>query len=306
MDLSAFESDNTGSCRVSSPVPVSCLKEPVALGVDEAGRGPVLGPMVYGICYCLVSKKSALEKIKVADSKTLSEKEREQLFEQLNGEASSFVGWALQILSPNYISTCMQRRTKYNLNALSHDAAIDLIQHAIDTGVNVQEVFVDTVGPADKYQQKLSARFPGISVTVSAKADALFPVVSAASICAKVARDRCISRWKFVENLDDAAASVAADVGSGYPNDPKTKSWLRSYCDPVFGFPQLVRFSWSTATTLLQELATPVTWDDDEDGEGGDLSTPSVMSFFSKKNQASTPETHRYFRDRSLVPFSDI
>lgn len=48
------------------------------------------------------------------------------------------------------------------------------------------QVFVDTVGPAEKYEQKLSHLFPGIEVAVRPKADSLFPVVSAASICAKV------------------------------------------------------------------------------------------------------------------------
>ncbi|MEQ2180484.1 Ribonuclease H2 subunit A [Goodea atripinnis] len=47
------------------------------------------------------------------------------------------------------------------------------------------QVYVDTVGPAEKYEVKLSQRFPGIKVTVRPKADSLFPVVSAASICAK-------------------------------------------------------------------------------------------------------------------------
>lgn len=48
------------------------------------------------------------------------------------------------------------------------------------------KVFVDTVGPPESYQKRLQQRFPGIEVTVTAKADALYPAVSAASICAKV------------------------------------------------------------------------------------------------------------------------
>lgn len=59
-------------------------------------------------------------------------------------------------------------------------------------GSGFLQVFVDTVGPADKYEEKLSKLFPGIEVTVRPKADSLFPVVSAASICAKVSNHKPI------------------------------------------------------------------------------------------------------------------
>ncbi|XP_011850313.1 PREDICTED: ribonuclease H2 subunit A isoform X5 [Mandrillus leucophaeus] len=185
MDLSELERDNTGRCRLSSPVPAACHKEPCVLGVDEAGRGPVLGPMVYAICYCPLSHLADLEALKVADSKTLLESERERLFAKME-ENRDFVGWALDVLSPNLISTSMLGRVKYNLNSLSHDTATGLIQYALDQGVNVTQVFVDTVGMPETYQARLQQSFPGIEVTVKAKADALYPVVSAASICAKV------------------------------------------------------------------------------------------------------------------------
>ncbi|XP_010591588.1 ribonuclease H2 subunit A isoform X6 [Loxodonta africana] len=213
MDLSDLERNNTGRCRLSSPVPAVCRKEPCVLGVDEAGRGPVLGPMVYAICYCPLSRLADLEALKVADSKTLSESERDRLFAKMK-EDRDFVGWALDVLSPNLISTSMLGRVKYNLNSLSHDTAAGLVQYALDRSVKVTQVFVDTVGLPEKYQERLQQRFPGIEVTVKAKADALYPVVSAASICAKVARDQAVRSWQFVEKLQD----VDADYGSGYPN----------------------------------------------------------------------------------------
>ncbi|XP_061685364.1 ribonuclease H2 subunit A isoform X1 [Syngnathoides biaculeatus] len=300
MDTSAFDADNSVSCRLASVIPDICKTEDCCLGIDEAGRGPVLGPMVYGICFCPISKKEDLKSLNVADSKTLSEAERENLFQQLD-DAKSFVGWALHILSPNTISTSMLQRTKCNLNTLSHDTAIGLIQFALAGGVQLKEVFVDTVGPAEKYEEKLSKLFPGIDVTVRPKADSLFPVVSAASICAKVARDHVVKNWNFSEDLGD----VDTEYGSGYPNDPKTKAWLLKYLDPVFGYPQFVRFSWSTAQTLIDGKAVTVHWDDDEeDGEKAAqrLANRSVLSYFGSPGGASdkTRQAHRFFAERRL------
>uniref|UniRef100_A0A8C3NII9 Ribonuclease n=1 Tax=Geospiza parvula TaxID=87175 RepID=A0A8C3NII9_GEOPR len=255
MALSALQRDPASGGRFASAVPGPCRARPCALGVDEAGRGPVLGPMVYAVCYCPEDKLQELEALGVADSKTLSEAERERRFGLLEA-AGDWVGWALQVLPPAHISACMQQRAKYNLNELSHDTATELIQFVLDSGVQVAQVFVDTVGPADKYEAKLRGRFPGLGVTVRPKADALFPAVSAASICAKVARDRAVLHWNFVEDLGDPDR----DDGSGYPNDPKTKEWLRRNLEPVFGFPQLVRFSWGTAQALLQRGGVPVQW----------------------------------------------
>uniref|UniRef100_A0A8C0TS61 Ribonuclease n=3 Tax=Canis lupus familiaris TaxID=9615 RepID=A0A8C0TS61_CANLF len=293
MDFSELDRDNTGRCRLSSPVPAVCRQEPCVLGVDEAGRGPVLGPMVYAICYCPLSRLGDLEALKVADSKTLSESERDRLFVKMEKDRD-FVGWALDVLSPNLISTSMLGRVKYNLNSLSHDTATGLVQYALDQGVKVAQVFVDTVGLPETYQERLQQRFPGIEVTVKAKADALYPVVSAASICAKVARDQAVKSWHFVEKLQD----LDADYGSGYPNDPKTKAWLRKHVEPVFGFPQFVRFSWRTAQSILEKEAEGVIW---EDSLTGDQEGPGrIMSYFSKGPRTHPRLPHRYFQERGL------
>ncbi|KAK7797152.1 hypothetical protein U0070_020291 [Myodes glareolus] len=340
MDLSELERDNTGRCRLSSPVPAVCLKEPCVLGVDEAGRGPVLGPMVYAICYCPLSRLTDLEGLKVADSKTLTENERERLFAKME-EDGDFVGWALDILSPNLISTSMLGRVKYNLNSLSHDTAAGLIQYALDQGVNVTQVFVDTVGMPETYQARLQQRFPGIEVTVKAKADSLFPVVSAASIfakvsilpakahsqhlpcvgtgktpmrketlnyflpCLQVARDQAVKNWQFVESLQD----LDSDYGSGYPNDPKTKAWLRKHVDPVFGFPQFVRFSWSTAQAILEKEAESVTWFVEDSAAEEDPERPGRITsyFLSQGPQTCRPQLpHRYFQERGLEAASSL
>ncbi|MEE6515306.1 hypothetical protein FKM82_023949, partial [Ascaphus truei] len=187
MDLEQFERENSQSRLLGSPVPDLCRREDCCLGIDEAGRGPVLGEGGHYVRGTIISHYTEYISSHLADSKTLSEAERERLFEKLNA-TSEFIGWAVHILSPNVISTSMQQRAKYNLNALSHDTAIGLIQYALDSGVQLKEVFVDTVGPAEKYQEKLKKLFPELEVTVRPKADSLFPVVSAASICAKVRR----------------------------------------------------------------------------------------------------------------------
>jgi len=69
----------------------------------------------------------------------------------------------------------MYSRIKYNLNEISHDAAIGLIRKALAAGVKVAEIYVDTVGPPEKYEAKLQNLFPEIQVTVAKKADSLYP-----------------------------------------------------------------------------------------------------------------------------------
>jgi ribonuclease H2 subunit A len=77
-------------------------------------------------------------------------------------------------------------RSKVNLNEISHNSAMGLVKRALDMGVLLAEVYIDTVGDAEKYRIKLTEKFPGIKFVVAKKADSLFPVVSGASIVSKV------------------------------------------------------------------------------------------------------------------------
>ncbi|XP_055333333.1 ribonuclease H2 subunit A-like isoform X2 [Paramacrobiotus metropolitanus] len=297
MELEDFHQDNTKNFVLKSVLPASIGKEDVIIGIDEAGRGPVLGPMVYGACYVAKKSEGLLSSVKVADSKTLTEEQRNQCFANLHAGADNF-GWMAQILSPAVISKCMLSRAKYNLNAISHDSAMFLIQSVLDLEIRVAGVYLDTVGDPSKYQAKLRDRFPHIpDIVVSKKADSLFPVVSAASIVAKVCRDKALREWKFREG-----EKFLADLnyGSGYPSDPETKRFLDQFRDHVFGYPQLIRFSWSTTETALEKAAS-VTWE--EVVEVVNSSTPSIMNFFKREvsqGTSSVPHQHQFFTDRRL------
>lgn len=118
------------------------------------------------------------------------------------------------------------------------------------------QVFVDTVGDPNKYRAKLLQQFPALEITVKPKADALFPVVSAASIFAKVTRDALLRNWEFPEK----GVTYERHFGSGYTGDPITVDWLSKHCDYVFGFPSLIRFSWATTKRALDSKSCPVDW----------------------------------------------
>jgi len=298
MDITEFKEKNNKNFKLFSKIPEICIKEPCVLGIDEAGRGPVLGPMVYGISFCPVSKNKDLKALGVDDSKALTEEQREKLLDKVL-DNNDYIGWAIHLLSPNYISTSMNKRGKYNLNAMSHDTAIGLVKDAISNGVNVAEVYVDTVGPPEKYQAKLEAIFPGIKITVAKKADSLYPCVSAASICAKVARDRALKEWTFLEGSD-----ISGPWGSGYPGDPVTKKFLQEQIHPIFGFPGIVRFSWKTAEKILDEKCIRMEFEEVEPEEE-ENKNPSVSQFFvtvakNKGGAKSVGRMHPYFREKCL------
>merc|ERR1712203_460999 len=238
-----------------------------------------------------------LKALGVDDSKKLTEEQREELLQKVL-DNSSYLGWAVDMLSPTFISRSMYKRGKYNLNTMSHDTAIGLVKGAIEAGVNVSEVYVDTVGPPEKYQAMLQGIFPSLTIVVAKKADSLYPCVSAASICANVARDVALRDWKFPEGGD-----VSGPWGSGYPADPVTKKFLQEQIHPIFGFPGIVRFSWKTAEKIMEEKGVKVEWEEVEPEEE-ENKNPSVSQYFvtvaktKKGDKKSAAKMHPYFRER--------
>jgi ribonuclease H len=151
----------------------------VVLGIDEAGRGSVLGPMVYGAAYWSSACESKIPK-DFNDSKQLKEDDRERLFETILNHND--IGFVVRSLLPSEISRNMQRVNPYNLNEMSHDAAISIIRKLVDNGIQVKTAYIDTVGNPKAYQRKLEGQFPGIEFVVESKADAKYAPCSAASV----------------------------------------------------------------------------------------------------------------------------
>eukprot|EP00484_Ammonia_sp_Unknown_P017028 CAMPEP_0197022938 /NCGR_PEP_ID=MMETSP1384-20130603/3734_1 /TAXON_ID=29189 /ORGANISM="Ammonia sp." /LENGTH=322 /DNA_ID=CAMNT_0042451065 /DNA_START=31 /DNA_END=996 /DNA_ORIENTATION=+ len=292
------------------------------MGIDEAGRGPVLGAMLYGACICPTSKLEELKKTGVFDSKQLTDEKRRDLFKMI--QSSNYLEWLVDAIPADWMSECMIQQNRYSLNEISHESAMNLIQITLDRGYNLKHVYLDTVGPPEAYERKLINRFMGFDVkfTVSKKADALYPVVSAASICAKVVRDDILNQWCFAEkhlqhlsgkqlkqaspqanateddkeeegDIEEASDQDDEDedddvvlqqemkkqrksskkngkssemddcwLGNGYPGHEKTKQFMDGYCDKIFGYPNIVRFSWQTAKTILEERCANVSFSD--------------------------------------------
>ncbi|KAL3135483.1 hypothetical protein ABBQ38_005963 [Trebouxia sp. C0009 RCD-2024] len=240
----------------------SWFSEPCFLGIDEAGRGPVLGPMVYACAFAPIAYRDTVGKQAYADSKTLTEDKRENLFEAI--QQDSQISFLFDVLSAADISMSMLSRDRLSLNTLANESTFKLLDSALQNNVNLQEVFVDTVGDAAKWQSRLEGKFPGIRFVVCPKADSLYPIVSAASIVAKVTRDRLLRDSRAPES----GGTGSTEYGSGYPGDPVTTAWLKSSVDGVFGYPALVRFSWQTTTRMLEDTSCAVHWEHEADDPG--------------------------------------
>lgn len=109
---------------------------------------------------------------------------------------------------------------------------------------------------------------------------------------AKVARDHALKVWKFAEGLD----ITQENFGSGYPGDPKTVSFLQDSTEHHFGYPRLVRFSWSTAEKVLTKLTCPVAF---EEGDEKPKAARSIKKFFKDENGGKL-ERSDFFKERFL------
>lgn len=240
------------------------------LGIDEAGRGSIVGSMIYTGSVVQLQHHDAMERTGAADSKALNDAARASIRKKLEGVdgdedmkgVPSFYSF-VRTIDAEEITTAMLGRRGKNLNTLSHEAAIDIIKEAVMyCHGKLFGVFVDTVGPPETYQRLLRGRFPHLQITVTPKADAKYPVVSAASIVAKTTRD-----WSVLpENLP---SGIIADVGNGYPSDPRATGFVRTRMNRFFGFSdlnkQMIRMSWKPVMELTNTSCEEIVFEADVD-----------------------------------------
>ncbi|MDY9923776.1 ribonuclease HII [Methanobacterium sp.] len=199
------------------------------IGIDEAGRGSVLGPLVVSGVAVEEDRVKYLERLGLKDSKKISPKKRIVLSRKIKRIAECHTVH----ITAHDIDTLRSRDV--NLNEIEKIAINRIIGES-----NPSTCFIDSMDvKPERLTSELETMHSEVRVVAEHKADDRYPIVSAASIIAKVERDRAIQDIrKTYEN-----------VGSGYPSDPKTIEFLKTI-SPGEDLPDFVRSSWATVERI--------------------------------------------------------
>ena len=215
------------------------------IGIDEAGRGPVLGPLVVGICAVPDDAEPLLVSMGVKDSKDLSSKQRQHI-ETWFLEQCETEGWfgATVVIQPERIDRALQQQGLNWLEVEGFQEALKQVPHQRDLTIVADACDVN----AERFKQRITAGldgwpYPQSTMISEHKADQRHPVVGMASILAKEERDR---------RIEAMSARVGFNVGSGYPSDPATKKALPSLVEQ-YGIDPEVRWGWATVERFWNE-----------------------------------------------------
>ncbi|MEM5829800.1 MAG: ribonuclease HII [Candidatus Aenigmatarchaeota archaeon] len=204
-------------------------------GIDEAGRGALIGPMVIAGVVVEKRDEKKLKRIGVRDSKTLSPRRREELAKKIEEIAKNII-----ILRVQPCRIDAYRAKGINLDKIEAMKMAEIIEMC-----GAKKVFIDSLEQNTKRFENLIRSFlkeKDVELVVKNYLDESVPVVSAASIIAKVGRDAVVEEIKKKEGVD---------FGIGYSHDPKTIEFLKRLIKERKGkLPSYVRQSWIT----IQEL----------------------------------------------------
>ena len=215
-----FESLNSSFDGISS-VGLGMLARHI--GVDEAGRGPAIGPLVVSALNIPERDRSILRDLGVDDSKNLSKNSRNRLYKEILSYTES-LDWTIGLV------ICDARRIDEwmddeNLNSLEVLLFSEAIGDAAEPGGNL-EIFLDACDVDEERFGRMVSKTLGdgwhdCKIYSEHKMDSRDEVVAAASIIAKVIRDSA---------MEELSQELNIDLGSGYPSDPKTKEALEILC----------------------------------------------------------------------------
>lgn len=213
---------------------------PLILGIDDAGRGPIIGPMILAGVLIEKAKEPALKKHGVADSKLLQHSKRIQLAKIIKESALSF---HIVKASPEEIDNSINSRI--NLNTLEAIKTAEII-NALAPKKQRIKVIIDCPSTNTSAWKNTLVKYiktpQNLTILCEHKADFNHPVVSAASILAKVEREEEVSKLK----------KQYGDIGSGYPSDPTTKEFLKTN-GKALKEKGIFRKSWATWKALFPE-----------------------------------------------------
>ncbi|MCP1662391.1 MAG: ribonuclease HII [Methanocalculus sp. MSAO_Arc1] len=204
-------------------------------GVDEAGKGAVLGPMVTAAVGIL--DLSLLLDTGVRDSKTLSRERREEMFLLLEDVCC----YHAVVLQPHEIDSLLARESMNMVVARAHAASLDGLPHPENP--TSSSAYLDACDVnAERFGRTVSQLLKTPCAVISEhRADSAHRIVAAASIIAKVLRDRAI----------DELSEEYGDIGSGYPSDTLTIHFLKEYIREHGVAPPCSRSRWKTVSALL-------------------------------------------------------
>ncbi len=212
----------------------------LTLGIDDAGRGPLIGPIFLAGVLLDENGETFLKKNNVRDSKIVSHKERIKLAELIKGASLSYI---IVQSFPEEIDKAIN--SKINLNTLEAMKTAEIINKLIDENKKIK-IIVDCPSVNIFAWRKKVLEFiknpKNINLICEHKADANHISVSAASILAKVAREEAVGELK----------KKFGEIGSGYPSDPTTIEFLKSQGKKLSNS-GIFRKSWATWKEIFPE-----------------------------------------------------
>ncbi len=198
-------------------------------GVDEAGRGCFIGPLIVAGASFDEEKISALVDLGVKDSKKLTARKREVLVPEIEALASGITYFEL---SPRAIDLVVNRGVRLRrLNYLEAAAMANVLRRLAPDKAYVDASDVDDERYGETILRLLRSK---PCIVCEHKADFNYPVVSAASILAKVRRDSIVASYR----------EEYGDFNSGYPSDDRAQEWLYDWYREHRSWPNIVRLSW--------------------------------------------------------------